>query len=143
MYASFIIKNINRYQNNGKTPMGPFKALWGSLNTNVILTAKNIVEMEMSTNPDGWGFVELDSRKTFPKHLIEKRWRENGGICDYTGEKITLDEAVGDHDIPRSWGIKKGGVTEYHNLKITTAYHNGQKLTMTGEAYRLKLKEVA
>lgn len=143
-----IIKNgksekVIRYQNNGKTPMGPFKALWGSLNTNVILTAKNIIEMEMSTNPDGWGFVELDSRKTFPKHLIEKRWKENGGICDYTGEKITLDEAVGDHDIPRSWGIKKGGVTEYHNLKITTAYHNGQKLTMTGEAYRLKLREVA
>ena len=135
-------KKVVRYQNNGKTPMGPFKALWGALNTNVILTAKKILEMEMSVNPDGWGFVELDSRKTFPKHLIEKRWRENGGICDYTGEKITLDEAVGDHDIPRSWGIKMGGVTEYHNLKITTAYHNGQKLTMTGEAYRLKLKEV-
>ena len=30
-------EKVIRYQNNGKTPMGPFKALWGSLNTNVIL----------------------------------------------------------------------------------------------------------
>ena len=31
--------------------------------------------------------------------------------------------------------------TEYSNLKITTAYHNGQKLTMKGEAYMAKLAD--
>ena len=122
-----------RYQSNGTTMLGAFKALWGSFNSNVIRTASNIVSSEIALNPD-WGFVEID-RNDFTKKQIEQRWEENGGIDDYTGKPIQFEDAIGDHDIPRAWGIAKGGVTEYSNLKITTAYHNNQKLTMSGEAY--------
>jgi hypothetical protein len=33
------------------------------------------------------------------------------------------------------------GVTEYDNLRVTTAYHNGRKLQMNEEAYRAKLEQ--
>jgi hypothetical protein len=129
----------SRYQYNGSTLLGPFKALWGSFNSNVIRTALNIVSSEIALDPD-WGFVKID-RSNFTKKQIEQRYNENGGIDDYTGKPIRFEDAIGDHDIPRAWGIAKGGVTEYSNLKITTAYHNGQKLTMSGEAYMAKLNE--
>jgi len=132
-------KGNSRYQSNESTLLGAFKALWGSFNPNVIKTAMEIVMSEISLNPD-WGFVEID-RKNFTNKQIEQRYNENGGIDDYTGKPTPLEDLVGDHDIPRAWGIDKGGVTEYSNLKITTAYHNGQKLTMTGEAYMAKLSE--
>tara|TARA_B100001094_G_scaffold233705_1_gene228608 strand:- start:99 stop:1865 length:1767 start_codon:yes stop_codon:yes gene_type:complete len=129
----------SRYQWNGTTMLGAFKALWGSFNPNVIKTALDIISSEIALDPD-WGFVEID-RKNFTNKQIEQRYDENGGIDDYTGKPTPLEDLVGDHDIPRAWGIAKGGVTEYSNLKITTAYHNGQKLTMTGEAYMAKLSE--
>ena len=140
--ASVYEKDENgnsRYQSNGTTMLGAFKALWGSFNSNVIRTASNIVSSEIALDPD-WGFVKID-RSNFTKKQIEQRYEENGGIDDYTGKPIQFEDAIGDHDIPRAWGIAKGGVTEYSNLKITTAYHNGQKLTMTGEAYMAKLRE--
>ena len=128
-----------RYQSNGTTMLGAFKALWGSFNSNVIKTASSIVLSEIALDPD-WGFVEID-RSNFTNKQKEQRWEENGGVDDYTGKPISIEDAVGDHDIPRAWGITKGGSTVYSNLKITTAYHNSQKLTMSGEAYMAKLDE--
>ena len=119
--------------------LGAFKSLWGGFNSNVIKTALDIVTSEIALDPD-WGFVEID-RSNFTNKQKEQRWEENGGVDDYTGKPIPIEDAVGDHDIPRAWGINKGGLTVYSNLKITTAYHNSQKLTMSGEAYMAKLNE--
>ena len=129
-----------RYQANGTTPLGPFKSLWGAFNSNVINTALEIFNKEMGLDPD-WGFVEIDSRVSFSDSDIEKRWNEVGRVCEYTGEPIALKDVVGDHATPRSWGVKMGGVTEYDNLRVTTAYHNGRKLQMNEEAYRAKLEQ--
>ena len=132
----------DRFQANGKSDMGPFSGLWGSPNSNVFKTARMIVLPAVKENPSDWGFVELDKRESFPKSMVEQRHSENGGVCDYTGEPLSIEDAVGDHDIPRSWGISMGGVTEYHNLKITTAYHNGKKLNRNGEQYKQYLEEL-
>jgi hypothetical protein len=140
--ASVYETDVNgdaRYQSNGTTMLGAFKALWGAFNANVIKTASSIVLFEIALDPE-WGFVEID-RSDFTKKQIEQRWEENGGVDDYTDKPIPLEDAVGDHDIPRAWGKDMGGLTIYSNLKITTAYHNGQKLTMTGEAYMAKLRD--
>lgn len=126
-----------RYQYNGTTLLGSFKSLWGSFNSNIIKTALEIVKSEIILDPD-WGFVEICSGK-FTKKQIEERWRTNGGIDDYTGESILLEDAVGDHDIPRAWGVNRGGKTITENLKITTEYHNLQKMTMSGDLYMQKL----
>ena len=129
----------SRYQSNGTTMLGAFKSIWGGFNSNVIKTALDIVTSEIALDPD-WGFVEID-RSNFTNKQKEQRWEENGGVDDYTGKPISIEDAVGDHDIPRAWGINKGGLTVYSNLKITTDYHNSQKLTMSGEAYMAKLDE--
>jgi len=130
-----------RLQANGRSDMGPFSGLWGSPNSNVFKTARMIVLSDVKENPSDWGFVELDTRESFPKSMVEQRHGENGGVDDYTGLELSQDVAVGDHDIPRSWGKALGGVTEYHNLKITTEYHNGKKLNRNGEQYKQYLRE--
>jgi len=127
-----------RKQHNGKVDMGPFNKLFNGKNSNAFKTAYKIVTDEME-NPSDWGFVKLDPKTSFPKHMIERRLNENGGVCDYTGEPLSLSDAVGDHNIPRTWGIALGGVTEYVNLAVTTRYHNQQKLTMSGDQYLDKL----
>ena len=52
---------------------------------------------------------------------------------------------AGDHYIPRSWGIDKGGVTEYDNLVVCSKRVNLQKGNMSGEEFKslLKKKEAA
>ena len=123
-----------RHQANGKTALGAFSSLWGSLNKNVIETVLMLIGERLAENPD-FGFTTIDKRKTFPKHMIHERLKENGGVDDYTGLPLSEDDAVGDHDIPRSWGIDKGGITDKSNLKVTTEYHNLKKLNMSGDQY--------
>ena len=93
----------------------------------------------MNLDPD-WGFIEIDKRASFSKSDIEERWNKVGRVCEYTGVPLRLEEVVGDHATPRSWGIKMGGVTEPGNLRITNEYHNRRKLQMNEEAYRAKLE---
>ena len=134
---------LGKLQADGSTDMGPFNKLFGGKNANVFRTAYGIVVGEIGNNAYDWGFVELDSRSSFPKDMIERRLAQNGGVCDYTGQPLSIVDAVGDHDIPRSWGIGLGGITEYDNLKVTTRYHNQQKLNMCGDDYLEKLGKFA
>jgi hypothetical protein len=133
---------LGKLQADNSTDMGPFSKLFGGKNANVFRTAYSIVVGEMKV-PNDWGFVELDPRKSFSKNDIDRRLAKNGGVCDYTGDLLPRADAVGDHDIPRSWGVGLGGVTEYDNLKVTTKYHNQQKLNMCGDDYLEKLGKFA
>ena len=74
---------------------------------------------------------------------IRDRWREQGCKDYYTEEELSADDMVGDHYIPRSYGKKKGGVTEYHNLVVTSAYHNMKKLNMHGDEYKKRIRKSA
>ena len=129
---------LGKKQADGKTDMTPFNKLFGGKNPNVFRTAIEIVESEMD-NPAEWGFVKLDPRTSFSSQQIKQRLATNGGVDDYTGEPLTFEDAVGDHYIPRSWGITLGGVTEITNLAVTTEYHNLRKLNMSGDDYKSKL----
>ena len=94
----------------------------------------------MASDLDSFGVTELDPRETFSKGDILKKWYEQDCKDYYT--KLPLDEKdfAGDHYIPRSWGIKKGGVTEYHNLVVCHHTINNQKLNMHGDDFIKKLK---
>lgn len=143
-YDKWSEPNVYRgkLQSDNSTDMGPFNKLFGGKNANAFRTAISIAKGEMKV-PNDWGFVELDPKSSFPDDMKNRRLAENGGVCDYTGEPLSRTDAVGDHDIPHSWGIGLGGVTEYHNLKVTTRYHNQQKLNMCGDDYLEKLKKAA
>ena len=148
-YVTQLFKTYDKWMNekvylgekqaDGKTDMTPFNKLFGGKNSNVFKTAYMIVEGEMK-NPHDWGFVELDPKRTFSKNDIQKRLAENGGVCDYTGEPLSFEDAVGDHYIPHSWGVSLGGVTEYSNLAVTTKFHNLKKLNISGDEYKSKLQ---
>ena len=68
---------------------------------------------------------------------------EKNGKKDDLGNPIKKEDTRGDHDIPRSWGIKKGGITEYSNLKILNVKDNSLKSNkMTFPEYQKSKMEV-
>lgn len=119
--------------------MPPVTELFGGKNANAIGTIFWVLEQERADVRNNFGTTELDSRESFTKADILKKWEEQCYKCFYTGRLLTEDELVGDHYIPRSWGIDKGGVTEYTNLVVTDAQTNLQKLNMHGDDFIKKL----
>ena len=104
--------------------------------------SKEWIMKPFSENEDKFGITLYDSRVTFDAKMILKKWMENGEKDDLDNP-IEKEDVRGDHDIPRSWGIKKGGVTEYSNLKILNAKDNGLKSNkMTFNEYKESKMEV-
>ena len=74
---------------------------------------------------------------------IQDKLIEQGGLDGWTGKPLKIENAVGDHYIPRSAGIVNGGVTEYHNLVVTSDYNNRTKSNMDADAFDKQMKAVA
>ena len=129
----------NQMMSNGTSQMNPFNELFGGKNANAIKTIFQILDKELKDRKDDFGIIEIDPKETFNRSDILKKWQEQDGKCYYTGEPIEEDDLAGDHDIPRSWGTARGGVTEYKNLVVTSLYHNNKKGNMTGEDYKKKI----
>jgi len=130
---------INEFNINGK-PMNQFSSLFGGRNVNAIGTICYVLDKELDANIDFFGVVELDQRKSFPDDEIYKRWKEQGMTDGYTDLPLELEDAVGDHKIPRSEGVKLGGVTEYHNLVVTSAVINNIKSNMNPESFKKQIE---
>jgi hypothetical protein len=116
--------------------MEPFNKLFGGKNPKAIGTITYVLDKELKADIDSFGVVELDNRTTFPKADIIRKWEEQGRKCYYTNKPLDIKSIAGDHKIPRSWGIKKGGVTEYHNLVVTSKALNNKKLNMGSEDFQ-------
>lgn len=131
------------YQNHSTADGGfmpPMVQLFGGKNDNAIKTVFWILNKELSEmGASFFGLTELDSRESFTRKDILTKWKEQGYKCFYTGRELSEDELVGDHYIPRSWGISRGGVTEYGNLVVTDKQTNLQKLSMHGDDFIKKL----
>lgn len=131
---------MNEVMSNGKQ-MPPMEDLFGGKNANAVSAIFSILDKELNTDPTAFGLIELDSRDTFSRQDIFQKWKEQDRKCFYTGRLLTEDELVGDHYVPRSWGIAKGGVTEYHNLVVTDRQTNLSKLNMHGDDYLKKISK--
>lgn len=116
--------------------MEPFNKLFGGKNPKAIGTITYVLDKELKADIDSFGVVELDSRTTFAKADIISKWEEQGRKCYYTNKPLDIKNIAGDHKIPRSWGIKKGGVTEYHNLVVTSKALNNKKLNMGSDDFQ-------
>lgn len=119
----------------GGKQMPPMIELFGGKNENAIATIVKILDKEVAANSKAFGLTKLDSRESFTKEDIFKKWKEQDYKCRYTGRVLAEDELIGDHYIPRSWGIEMGGVTEYSNLAVTDKIINQQKLNMHGDDF--------
>jgi hypothetical protein len=120
--------------------MEPFNKLFGGKNPKAIGTITYVLDKELKSDIDSFGIIEIDPRETFPKADIIQKWEEQGRVDYYTGESLNIKQLAGDHYIPRSWGIKKGGVTEYHNLVVTSKKLNLRKLNMSGGEFKELVK---
>lgn len=70
-----------------------------------------------------------------PKFSLSGVWIRDGGICQYTGKKLSKNEGNVDHVIPRS----RGGKTDWSNCVLTHKEINAQKANRTPEEAGLKL----
>lgn len=120
--------------------MEPFNKLFGGRNPKAIGTITYVLDKELDLDEDSFGVVEIDIRN-FSKAQIIQKWEEQGRKCFFTGQTLELKDIAGDHYIPRSWGIKKGGVTEMNNLAVTSKKLNLKKLNMHGDDFIKMLNE--
>lgn len=129
------------YQMPNKTPMKPFNEMFGGKNTNAIGGICSVLDMELKGNLDSFGVVELDPRETFSKGDILKKWYEQDCKCYFTGNPLDEKDIAGDHYVPRSYGINRGGITEYSNLVVTSKTLNNQKLNIHGDDFIKQFKQ--
>jgi hypothetical protein len=121
----------------------PFSKLFGGKGATAIANIRSILNKEFKKNFQNWGVIKLDPRETFDSDDTYKRWVEVGKVDEYEDVPIEFEDVVGDHDIPRSWGIDAGGVTEYHNLRVCSKLNNLKKGNKSGEQFREQLRKVA
>lgn len=119
----------------------PFNELFGGKNATAICAIFKVLDMDWKGREKQVGLIEIDSRETFRRQDIIQKWQEQGGKCYYTGNPIDEKNLAGDHYIPRSWGVEKGGVTEYSNLVVCTKGLNLRKGNMSGDEFLEYLKE--
>lgn len=120
--------------------MEPFNKLFGGKNRKAIGTITYVLDKELELDEDSFGVVEIDVRN-FSKAQIIQKWEEQDRKCFFTKEPLEIKDIAGDHYIPRSWGIKKGGVTEMDNLVVTSKKLNQKKLNMHGDDFIKMLSE--
>ena len=125
------------FEANGKTPMKPFWDNFGGINSNAINTICNVVDANLSNVG-----IDIDTRNFTKKQIVDKLI-EQGGLDYYTKKPLKLENAVGDHIIARSEGINNGGVTEMHNLAVTSDFNNRTKSNMSAEKFENQMKAVA
>jgi hypothetical protein len=132
-YQNEVMWGTNK---NGKIgdQMEQFNKLFNGKNKKAINTITYVLDKELKADEDSFGVVDIDVRN-FTKPQIIQKWEEQGRKCFFTGEPLELKDIAGDHYIPRSWGIKKGGVTEVHNLVVTSKKLNLKKLNMHGDDF--------
>lgn len=125
---------MNHTEVNGRQ-MKEFRTLFGGKNSNAIATIFKVLDMDWKGRESEVGIIRFDSRKTFSRSDIERKWQEQGGKCFYSKNPIDIDNLAGDHYIPLSWGIHRGGVTEYSNLVVCTKGLNLRKGNMHGDDF--------
>jgi len=133
-------------QNSGVTQLNgtvlpEFSLLYNGKNSNAVGTICQILDLEVADDPDGFGIIQVDKKESFIEKDRYKKWIEQGKTDYYTTLPLEWEDAVGDHYIPRSWGIKAGGVTKYNNLVITSRANNLKKGNMSGDDFKKLLYE--
>jgi 5-methylcytosine-specific restriction endonuclease McrA len=74
--------------------------------------------------------------KRRPKLSGKGIWERDGGVCQYTGKKLSRDEGNIDHIVPRS----RGGKTTWDNCVLADKRINSKKANHTPDEVGLKLQ---
>ena len=76
--------------------------------------------------------ITLDSKRSFPREMIELKLAQQGFKCWVTGEPLTMKDAQGGHIVPHS----KGGETVYENLVVISAEQNRRMQDVNAHDYK-------
>jgi len=139
--AAYVQRQQQKVKQKNGTLIPEFSKLFNGKNQNAMYTICYILDIEFKQDPDSWGIIEKDPRETFDPRDVERKWAEQGKICFYDKLPLSWEDAVGDHYVPRSWGIKLGGITEYSNLVVTSHIHNKMKGNTHGDDYLKKCQK--
>jgi 5-methylcytosine-specific restriction endonuclease McrA len=74
--------------------------------------------------------------KRRPKLSGKGIWERDGGVCQYTGKKLSRDEGNIDHIVPRS----RGGKTTWDNCVLADKRINSKKANHTPDEVGLRLQ---
>jgi 5-methylcytosine-specific restriction endonuclease McrA len=120
-----------------RTLSNAFSGYVSSVETsNKIVKATEIMINEFDNRYEEFGVKIVDYRESFSNEDQKKRYDQVGGICEITNLSVEYDEIQADHAIPRSWGIVKGGITEYSNCRILHKDINQHKKDREFEEYK-------
>ena len=109
---------------NSSDNMQKMKDLFGGHNLRAINTVLQVLDYELNINPEQFGAVQLDPVRKFTPDMIKDKWKEQGKCDAITGEPLDANNLSGDHIIPHSRGIKRGGVTTWENLRVIAKNRN-------------------
>jgi 5-methylcytosine-specific restriction endonuclease McrA len=70
-----------------------------------------------------------------PRFSASAIWKRDGGICQYSGKRLTKNDGNIDHVIPRS----RGGKSDWKNCVLCHKNINSKKANMTPEEAGIKL----
>jgi len=129
------------FPHDSKKDLPQFSELFGGLNKNALGAQIYVLDLELNKDMSKAGVIELDSRESFSKSDINQKFFEQGQRCFFTGESLEISNIAGDHYIARSLGIKRGAVTEYHNLVITSPLLNNEKDNKSPEEFHKFLQK--
>ena len=115
--------------------MPPFNELFGGKNPNAVQSIFKVLDIELEKGDIDFGVIKLDTRKTFPRKDIERKWDEQGGLCAVTGVPLEFNQIAGDHIVARSMG----GKTEYDNLQVIGKTTNIKKSNANNEDFINKI----
>jgi len=138
----FVLEaNKERIKQSNGSLLPIFSKLFNGKNYKAVNSICMILDSEFKQDPEGFGIIQLDSRESFTDEDRYKRWKEQDKKDYYTNLPLSFEDAAGDHYIPRSKGIKAGGVTEYENLVVTSRANNLRKSNMGGDEFKQLLFE--
>jgi hypothetical protein len=119
-----------------RTLSDAFKNYVNSITTeSKIQASEQMLLNEFNDRYEEFGLLVEDFRD-FSTQIQKERYDMIGEIDECTGIKINFSDVQGDHAIPRSWGVFKGGVTDKHNLRILHKDINQHKKDREFEEYK-------
>ena len=130
--------NSGMTQLNGNV-LPEFSLLYNGKNSNAVGSICQILDLEVADDSTGFGIIQIDPKETFSEDDRYRKWIEQDKKDYYDEFPLDWEDAVGDHFIPRSWGIEAGGNTNYSNLVITSKSNNLRKANRSGEEFQLEI----
>jgi 5-methylcytosine-specific restriction endonuclease McrA len=115
-------------------PLKQLSEYFAGKNKNAIETIKAALD---TVDPIDYGITLKDGSDFTSKEKLQKLI-EQGYRCYYTGVVGTIENMVGDHYIPKTFG----GKTTYDNLVMCTASINSMKLSCSPTQFKNHLKNV-